>query len=176
MAAHIGGLLGGFAGALLVARPLGSIHARGSTVRQILLAAAGLAVVVAAWALIPRAVEIQRVFADFQTMERRAIDAYNSGLEWRQANQVSDEDLAKIIDDKVLPPWRAFEVRLHGIGRLPPEQRKRVDALLRYVEMRARGWKDMSAALRSEDPAKLRAAAAHQREAEGALKVLEDGK
>ncbi len=176
MGAHIGGLVGGFGAALIVARPLGAARTPGSARRQIILAALGVGVVLGAWALLPRAVDIQGLMTDFQAVERTAIDAYNGALGRRREDQVSDDDLARIIDQQVLPPWHKLVGRFRAIGRLPRDQKKRIDDLVRYMELRERAWRTMSEALQTKDQTKAQEAGALQREAEALLKEPTDVK
>jgi rhomboid protease GluP len=175
MAAHLGGLIGGFVVALLVSRPLAAVPARASAVRPLLIAVIGIAAVAGVAALLPRVPDLQGELERLQAMERGAIARYNGGLERNGAGQLSDVQLARIIDEEVLSPWRTGEQRLRSLGRLPREQTTRVNRLLRYMELRDQGWSKFSQALRANDVALAKEAQALQRQAEDLRKEMDGG-
>jgi rhomboid protease GluP len=172
MAAHTGGLLGGFVAALLVARPL-TVHPPRRTVgRDLILVVAGLGLFVAAVMLVPRAVDIPKEMTDLQTMEQQAVKTYNGALEQRQASQISDVELARIVDEKVLPNWRQYRRHLRTLGHLPPQEAKRVDEIGRYMDLREKGWTAFSQALRANDDAKASESKRFQQQADSLLKTI----
>ena len=94
----------------------------------------------------------------------------------RKADQVSDDEFANMIDQQILPPWRALEGRLRAVGRLPGDLRKHVDNLTRYMALRGQAWAVLSDAIRTDDQAKAERAVALQKEAEAVMKAPSDGK
>jgi rhomboid protease GluP len=180
MAAHLGGLMGGFVVALIVARPVapeGSRRSsRPSTGRSLLLAVAGIAVVAGMAALVPRLPDLQAELQAAQAMEHDAITTFNGALERNRANQLSDIQLARTIDEQVLTPWRVQEQRLRKLEHLPREPARRVGRLLRYMELREQGWSKLSQALRSNDAALAEEAQGLQRQAEKLLKEMDGAK
>lgn len=182
MAAHIGGLLGGFGAALLVARPVvsplaalgndGQVKARrGSAWPELLVAALALALFGAAVMLLPRTADVQGALEDFQAVERQSVDAFNDALERRRSDKLSDDDLARIVDQQVLPPWRAYQQRLASLRDLPPAEGKRMANLGRYLALREQGWIAFSEALRTNSEGKAKEAQALQRQAEQLMKT-----
>jgi rhomboid protease GluP len=73
MAAHVGGLLGGFLAALVVSRPLMSQPSRTRLWSEGLVAVAALALVGAAVLYLPRPADVQSELHDFQTVEQRTV-------------------------------------------------------------------------------------------------------
>lgn len=181
MAAHIGGLLGGFGAALIVARPVvnplalggdGEAKARpGFAWPELLVAALALALFGAAAVLLPRAADVQGALEDFQAVERQSVDAFNDALERRRGDKLSDDELARIVDQQVLPPWRAYQKRLASLRDLPPAEAKRMANLGRYLALREQGWTAFSEALRTNSEGKAKEAQALQRQAEQLMKT-----
>jgi rhomboid protease GluP len=175
MAAHTGGLLGGFAVALIVARPLMTPPAASTAWRDLVVAALGVALFAGAVLFLPRAADVQRELSNFQAVERGVVDAYNGALEGRRANRLSDVDLANIIDRQVLPPWRQARQRLSTLGHLPPQEAQRLDDIGRYMALREQGWAAFSQALRTGDDAKAGESKALQQRADALLKATNKG-
>jgi rhomboid protease GluP len=168
MAAHIGGLVGGFAAALLIGRaPTGGRQNR--TSRELLMVAIAAGGIAAAVASLPRVADIQAELNAFGAMERAAVAAYNDALERSRSGQLTDAGLAAVIDKEVLPPWRNQQQRLTAISRLPPNEKKRFADLGRYLSLRDRGWSKLSEALRTDDRGKVDEAVALLKEADKLL-------
>ncbi len=172
MAAHTGGLVGGFVAALLVARPVTALQASRTVGRDLTLVVAGLGLFVAAVLLVPRAVDIEKEMADLQALEQRAVGTYNGALEQRRANQISDVELAKIIDEQVLPGWRQYRGHLGTLGHLPAKEAKRTEDIGRYMNLREQGWTVFSQALRDNDDAKAGQSRKYQEQADALLKTI----
>lgn len=170
MAAHAGGFVGGFAATLLVATPLNVPLGAPARVREI-----GLLVLTAALVLVPgRLPRTPDVLAEqraFDAVERQAIAAYNDALSPDKG--LSEAEIARVIDEQVLPPWRQFADRWQSVSqtrRLPAESRKQFAKIARYLDLRGRGWALFSEALRTHDRNKMDQAATLQREAESVFK------
>jgi rhomboid protease GluP len=187
MAAHLGGLVGGFGGGWLVVRqpppppsgtpalaPGAGPSPRSSSSRRVLLlAAVGLAVAAAVAALVPRVVDLQAELSDFRATEHNAVELYNGALERHRVRQLSDGDFATIIDQQVLPPWRERQQRFRSLPHLRRAQQKRVDELGAYLALRERAWSMFSQALRNEDESLAKQAQALHRQADAVLKKVE---
>lgn len=169
MAAHLGGLAGGLVAGLFVARPVNEDR-RIARKRAIVVGTIGLALVAAAARALPRKVDLAEEVAAFQLVEKNAVSAYNEGVDRR--DRLGDEDLARTIDERVLPPWRAFQRRLAPVDALAPEQQPLGRELAIYLEARARAWASTSAALRRHDREAIAAANADLREVLDSLRIL----
>lgn len=172
MAAHSGGLLGGFVAALLVSRPVSAHPPRRTAGRDLTLVVAGVGLFVGAVLFMPRAVDIQKEMADLQAIEQRAVETYNGALEQRRSNQISDAELARIIDEQVLPGWRRYRGHLGALGHLPAKEARRVADIGRYMDLRERGWAAFSQALRDDDDARASQSKRYQEQADGLLKTI----
>lgn len=191
MAAHIGGLVGGFAAALIVARPLITLaeasrrHAAlsaqdpavaappartGTSTREAMVVAIAVLLIAAAVRLMPRAPDLQKELGDFQAVEQKVIDTFNSALEQRSAEQLSDDALAQIIEQQVLPPWNQYRLHLNSIGRLPQNEAKRFDRIALYMDLRERSWTALAQSLRTDDNTKANESKALRQQAESLMK------
>jgi rhomboid protease GluP len=169
MAAHLGGLGGGLVSGLFVGRPV-TEDRRIARKRAIVVGAIGLAIVAVVARALPRKVDLAEEVAAFQTIEKNAVAAYNEGVDRR--DRLGDEELARIIDEKVLPPWRAFRRGLAPVDALAPEQQPLGRELATYLEARERAWSSTSAALRHHDREAIAAANADLREVLDSLRIL----
>jgi len=169
MAAHLGGLGGGLVSGLFVGRPV-TEDRRIARKRAIVVGAIGLAIVAVVGRALPRKVDLGEEVAAFQTIEKNAVAAYNEGVDRR--DRLGDEELARIIDEKVLPPWRAFRRGLAPVDALAPEQQPLGRELATYLEARERAWSSTSAALRHHDREAIAAANADLREVLDSLRIL----
>ena len=157
MAAHLGGLGGGLLAGLFVGRPVGE-SARAARRRALIVAAAGAALIALATARLPPSADLADEITVFQAVEKNAIAAYNDGVERIARDQLKDEDLARVIDEEVLPPWRQFQRRLVPVANLAPEQQAFGREIVTYMQAREVAWTKFSAALRRHDRAAIEAA------------------
>src|SRR5262249_43711164 len=133
MAAHMGGLAGGFVGGLIVGHPLDAAGFAGRGKRALVLALVGL---VAFPALALRMPKYTDAWADaidpMDAVERQSIDTFNDALTKVQAHEMKDNAFADIIEQKVLPPWRVEAEKLRALTHLDKEHEKVRGRLLTY--------------------------------------------
>jgi hypothetical protein len=154
---------------LFVGRPV-TEDRRIARKRAMVVGAIGLAIVALVARALPRKVDLAEEVAAFQIIEKNAVAAYNDGVD--RHDRLGDEDLARIIDEKVLPPWRAFQRRLAPIDALAPEQQPLGRELATYMEARERAWSSTSVALRHHDKEAIAAANADLRDVLDSLRIL----
>jgi len=175
MAAHIGGLAGGFGCGLLLGLPLDAadLPAR-RWLRAGLVLALGAALTVGIGFALPHTVDLDKELGAFYASEARVLEAYNGAVRKSQANQLDDAGYAKILDGQVLPEWRSARTKLTEIKRkgLPERQRWLIDKLVAYADARLRGWELFSDALKHNDADKARAAQLPQADAEKILQEI----
>jgi len=139
MAAHSGGFVGGALAGLAVASPLGQRAAHAGR-KALLTAAIGLALVVAAARLLPRTADLGTELAAFTPIERQTVQLYDDALARLTERKIDDAEMARIINQQVLPPWHAFRVRFATHRRVMPQQQHFVDELTRYLQLREEAW------------------------------------
>lgn len=150
MAAHTGGFIGGAIAGLAVASPLGRPAARPGA-RAALTAAAGLVLVALAYQALPRTTDLGTELATFQPIERRAVDTFDDAVARADRGQLDDAQLAGIVEQQVLPPWRDFQRRFARHARLLPSQQHFADELTRYLSAREEAWTQLAQAVRRHD-------------------------
>ena len=167
VAAHAGGFVGGFAATLAVGVPLNIRLGRAALLREGALLALTVALVFFVPGRLPRVPDLQAELTAFDAVERTAIATYNEAL--KADKGLSDVEIARVIDEKVLPPWQQFAARwqqMTGLPRLPSAHKEQFTKIARYMDLRGRGWARFSEALRTNDQKKADEAVALQKESE----------
>jgi len=154
MAAHSGGFVGGGIVALFVSSPLGQRSAHAGR-KALLTAAVGLALVLGAARLLPRTTDLAAELAAFTPVERQTVQIYDEALERVTQGKIDDAEMARIIDQQVLPPWHAFRIRFAGHHRLMPQQQHFADEITRYLQLREDAWIATADAFRRHDHAAI---------------------
>lgn len=144
MMAHLGGLAGGFVCGLLMSQRLAAEAIAGRRVRNLLAVVAGTAGIAAGIHFMPKDIP------DLAAMEQQTRDAYNAAVGRCQAGQISEADVAEVIERDVLPKWQAASERLTAMKNLPEKY-----AFLReYVQTCRSAWELRMEAIRENDPVK----------------------
>jgi rhomboid protease GluP len=175
-AAHLGGLGAGFLCGLALSQPL-TPDARGARLgRNILVTVGGVVAIVAGvfslFSVNPNLATFQAELAKFDSVEKKALNTFNSAILRVQQNQLKDAELANIVEREVLPEWRAARERLAGIGSLPAKMQSRLTDLLEYMKLRQEGWELLVQAARENNLQKANAANAKQAAAEAIARRL----
>ncbi len=139
MAAHTGGFVGGALAGLIVASPLGQPAVRAGR-KAALTAAIGLVLVLGASRLLPQTTDLGGELAAFTPIERQAVQVYDDALARATRQQIDDAEMARIINQQVLPPWRAYRLRFSAHKRIRPEQEHFAEQLARYLQLREDAW------------------------------------
>ena len=139
MAAHSGGFVGGAIAGLAVASPLGQRAAHAGR-KALLTAAVGLAVVLAAARLLPQTTDLGAELAAFTPIERQTVRIYDDALARLTERRIDDAEMARIINQQVLPPWHSFRMRFASHQRVMPQQQHFVEELARYLQLREESW------------------------------------
>jgi hypothetical protein len=95
------------------------------------------------------------VVADFRSVERQCITAFNNALRQQRANEIDEVELAVTIERDVLEPWRAMRARVTA-APVPPERRELYDVMHRYIGERQQAWQAYADALRAPSDAESR--------------------
>jgi len=102
-------------------------------------------------------------------LEKEQARAYNQTVKDVRSKKAKPEDLARVIEQKVLPPWKAERERLSGL-RFGPAQEPYAKRLLEYMSLREEGWRLIATGLRSNDNGLIQQGNAKQ---EAAMKLME---
>jgi rhomboid protease GluP len=178
MAAHLGGLAGGFLIGLVLSQPFEVDAVRRRTTRNVtalalgaLLLAGGTVGVSGLHADVPAAqAELER----FVEVESKAQAAYNDAIQRARQGNLSDEGLADLLEREVLPDWRRSLASMDGYTRVPPSFAERLQKMRKYMRLRQEGWELLVQAVRENDMQKAQAASQKQAEADAAVMLLTD--
>ena len=148
-AEYLGGVFAGLTCGLILYRPLAGNAAsprwRGNLVVGLLAAAL---VVAAGFAVKPPPSDVGREQDRLVELEERLFALYDAG---RTDEKLKATRFADLIDDEILPPWRAERARLESLPRVAAGDLARWRDLKQYASLRERAWVLLSDALRSGD-------------------------
>jgi len=183
MAAHIGGLAGGFLCGLVLTQPLSQAGQAGHPGRSVLVGLLGLLLIGEVAMRLPRVEDVEATLQRFTSLETTTLATFNNAiaqLQQRQltsaaAQQQAEAELVRVLEQDVLPPWRAQRetlLRLQGLHRLPQRQQRLVAVLVEYMTARQEGWELLQEGLRTHDQPTLKSANEKQRQADQMLGQL----
>lgn len=176
VAAHAGGLIGGFLCGLAVCVPLALPENRRRSLRNALLAIVAAVVTIAAAPRLPRPVDISAVVDKFSAAETRILAVYNGLLDKSRKENLSDDVVANAIEKDILPSWRQAKTELTAVKGLPPKPEALIASLSKYADAREEAWVLFAQALRKHDSTLVEKANAKQREADSLAKAIEPPK
>jgi rhomboid protease GluP len=154
MAAHVGGLVAGFACGLILSQRLSVDVIPRRLLRNAAVAVVGaIALTLAACALPHGLPDIDREMQHFADVEKRCLNVYRTLVEQAQRGAVNDADVAEVIEREVLPPWVESRRRIEGLLGLPYGNQRFLSRLVEYVRCREESWRLRVEGLRKQDPA-----------------------
>lgn len=162
-AAHIGGLLAGFAMGWLLARPV-DLEARQDPLPRLALGSfLGAALLITlSWSLFhPNATVVaERKFRHqvelFAKAEAEALTAQNALAQLASSNKITDHEWGRRLDAEIIPKWQAAEDQI-AATQLPADSRLAPlrTALIEYLDQKRLVLTLFSDAARHDDPEKL---------------------
>jgi len=158
MAAHLGGLAAGFACGLILSQPLDRIARLTRIGRNAVMLVLGSGGLMIAWQAAPAAPpDLRSRLAKFETVERNALDAYNEAVRKYQADRLSADEFAGVIEADILPPWRDVREQFDQLDlqRLPAGSQPPVAKLRQYLLLREEAWTALAIGLKQNDPLRL---------------------
>jgi rhomboid protease GluP len=169
MAAHLGGLAGGFVcGCVLTPSPPFGARSRHQG-RSVLVGVMGLALIIGLSDLLPRAEDVEARLQQFASLDSTTLATFNRAITQLQQGKLSEAEMVRILEQEVLPPWRAQRAVLQHLtvlSRLPTRQKRLVATLVEYMTARQEGWELLREGLRQHDPRALKGANEKQRQAD----------
>lgn len=180
-AAHLGGLIGGFAAGAFLIRPL-VLNRPSEPRRPALTVVAAVALAGVVVLVMPRPLDFQTIIKDFAGGEDAILAAYNATTGSFDSHKIDAVEAADQIERTVLPPWHAAHIKLESQANTwlhqstgTPAQKRLLELLLQDAEVREAGWTRLVAALRAGDrPAALAAAHETNVAVQGLLTELRD--
>ena len=172
MAAHLGGLAGGFVcGFVLMPSLTFASHFR-LWLRSVLVGAVGLLVIVGLSDLLPRAEDVETRLQQFASLDATILATFNRAITQLQQGQITEAEMGRILEQEMLPSWRTQRESLQQLltlSRLPTRQKQLVSRLVEYMSARQEGWELLREGLRQQDPRTLKRANEKQRQADQML-------
>jgi membrane associated rhomboid family serine protease len=172
MAAHLGGLAGGFAcGFVLMPSFTLASHLRLRR-RGVLVGAVGLVVIIGLSDLLPRAEDVEARLQQFASLNTATLATFNRAITQLQQDKITEAEMVRILEQEVLSPWgtqREALQQLLTLSRLPTRQKQLVLRLVEYMTARQEGWELLREGLRQHDPRALKSANDKQRQADQVL-------
>ena len=180
MAAHLGGLATGFVLGLFLIQPpstASSLSSSGeltassgglapdSNWRVPLAVALGLALIAVPMIALPKPDDYLAEYKRLATMEEKDIELFNASVKQWQANQITDQQYADILEKQILPQWRTEREAMERL-KVSQDQAARKRLLVEYLADREQGWQLTVDGLRAHDANKLRQGARKEAEAE----------
>ena len=173
MAAHVGGLLGGFGLGLLL-MPL-SLHR--SLVRQRLRSGLiGVLGVGLLWGLttyLPHAEDVESRLQQFAKLDTTTLTTFQHAITALQQQKTTEAEVRRLIVQEMLPPWKAQREQLQRLATratLAPRQHTLVTIVLQYMQARQEGWELLYDGLRTKNARTLKQAQDKQHQADALLK------
>jgi rhomboid protease GluP len=181
-AAHVGGLVAGFLCGVVQSQAVTPKALTGRTTRNVIVLALGTVLVIGgmfgAHVRTTNAAEVLTELERFETVHKKANDAYSAAVNRLQQRQLTGAAFADLIDRDVLSPWRDSRERLGALKQVPAYLQSHVAAILEYMRLRQEVLELVIQALREGNDAKMRQAAEKQKLADAAAQRMNysDGK
>jgi len=162
--AHFGGLVAGFLCGL--ALEFGTTHDHTTLRRALIVGVLGTGLILGGSMLAPRA---NNAMADFATIETKVLARWNEAVQQIQAGTLTDDKVADLIENELLPQWRTARAgyEANGEGKLRA-------LMLQYLAVRQEGWEIMVPGLRAGDQEVVARGAAKFAEGGGYIQKLKD--
>jgi rhomboid protease GluP len=180
MSAHLGGLATGFVlGLFLIQPPSTSSSSSGSgelTVsngeltpaskwRVPAAVALGLALIAVPMIALPKPDDYLIEYKRLATLEEKDLELFNASMKQWQANQITPQKYADILEKQILPQWRAEREAIEKL-KVSQDQAATKRLLVEYLTNREQGWQLTVDGLRAHDADKLRQGERKEAEAE----------
>ena len=169
MAAHLGGLAGGFVCGFVLTPSLtfyGSIRSKGWSG---LVGLMGLGLIIGLSSLLPRAEDVEARLQQFASLDATVLATFNRAITQLQQGKLTEAEMVRVLEQEVLSPWRAQREALQQLttlSRLPMRHKRLLATLVAYMTARQEGWELLQEGLQQHDPRVLKRAHEKQRQAD----------
>lgn len=165
-AAHLGGLVAGFPGGVFLSHDLKVEGVRSRPGRSLRVAAVGTVLLLMAFALLPKGVgRFAEAYPRYNAVKEKAQKVYNQALDNSRSGKLTNEELAGLLQNEILPDWRRVKQDLKKINRLPGKMGPKSRLMIQYLEVQEECWNLIIRGVREPNPALFRRANALQDEA-----------
>jgi rhomboid protease GluP len=170
VAAHVGGLAGGFVAGIFLL--LGTRGDQPSKLRARILVIATAAVVFGTSFAFGRT-DVGPAVREFNGVKNRVGDLYNRLIELQKEGTITGERMAQRIEEDVLPPWKTMRGHLDDIPNPPSYAVEPLRLLRQYAASQQTAWEVLVKANRAKGEEQTALGAEYQR---AAARADEDGR
>lgn len=162
-ASEVATLITGFIGGVVLAR--GVMREKPGVPRAAAVAAATVVLAVVAAVPLRGIVDIRPEIERIAALEEQTAKTYDEAVAKFRRRRITAEELARVIDEAILPELQAARARLAAVRGVPGEQQALVAAAQEYFDLREASWRRRSEGLIDLDDATLRDAERSERAA-----------
>jgi len=152
-AAHVGGLLAGIVGGLILAGTQATDLQAGRLLRLLGLSILATCIIIAGILRLPGLDEIPGLAGQLQrtaAMEERVLATYQSAAEQFESGRMTNEEFVTLVRRKVLPEWNQSLEQLRSASVGQPEN-PTIVLFLQYLQLRAEAWDLFAQAVESDN-------------------------
>jgi membrane associated rhomboid family serine protease len=171
LAAHLGGFVSGSAAGAALAAPMFGSRPRSHFVHAIVVAAAGAAFAAAIFASLPRVDDLLAELRRVEAVEKDSIRMYGDALQKFRDEQIDANQVVRVIEHDVLPPWNGERERLLS-ARFPGAQQTIAQKVATYMALRGDAWKLVAQGIQQDDDEMIKEADAKEAEAADIAKAF----
>jgi membrane associated rhomboid family serine protease len=147
---ELAGLGAGFVWGLVLTQGLG---VRQPSVRRVAAALAATVAIAVAGAVSLRGItDVRLELATIAPLEERTAGLYEAAAARFRKRQIDGDELARQIEETILPELQDVGARLKALTGVPPEHRQLVADAEEYVRLRSESWRLRAQGLREADP------------------------
>ena len=182
MAAHLGGLAGGFVSGLILRMPLDSSASKNRGRRNLLVGIAGVLAISAGVALTGnRYADIQEELRRFGETEETVMGSFNETIQKVRTGSMSDDAFASILREEIIAPWEVAlsEFESDTAGKLPKLSERNSELhgkLVKYMHLRLEAFQLMLEAVEGNNQQKAERANAKLAESQAIVESLRKGR
>jgi rhomboid protease GluP len=159
LSAHVGGAIAGFVCGLVLRQPITPEARRGRLIRNLVLAIVGGALVAACiWTMPAPPANIEKDLAEVTAAEKRGQDRYHELVDKAHNKELSERQVAALMEREVLPEYKKASEILAGLRGLGPKQEQKVARWQKYFELREQYFELMALAVRTNNAQKAKEA------------------
>jgi len=156
LSAHLGGLLAGFVLGLFLVQPVSQAAPDGRGGRIFAAAGLGIALVITTVVALPTPDDLQAEVKRMSAVEDKSLALYNTSLKQWKSDQLTGQQFADILEQQVLPKWRAERDSLAKLKRLSGKQKQLASLLVQYMSLREESWSLLADGVRTQDADKIK--------------------
>ena len=165
MAAHLGGLAAGFLlGLFLVQQRAQEENSPfGRNAAAIVL---GAILLILPLQKLPKPGDFLAEFNRLADTDNKSVALLNSSTDKWKARELSDQQYVDIIEQQILPKWRAEREAMAKLRNLPAKEANLAASLLKYMDTREESWQLLVDGVRAGNVEKIKQSTQKTREAE----------